>query len=219
MSLKDIIDGAREEAQANAADLTKSKKSDEKSEDAADEKRTGFSKRSVAKAKPAREAASSVRLESKPHTHDPLKDETKEERKERRRREREQEDLRTRAYDVIMKSIPGYKETDRTFWILMSVGFACAIVSAVLTWAVAGSNEASLSSNVVSFAVMIVAYVFIIASFVYDLRKRRPFRREAEARLRSMNEKKLVEVLQRDRAEQLAVQAQKDAKKAARKSR
>ena len=76
-----------------------------------DEDKKGFARRSAASAKPSREAAASVHVSSKPKAQPGLfggdKSETKEEKRERKRRERVESDLRTRAYDLVLRSMEG----------------------------------------------------------------------------------------------------------------
>jgi hypothetical protein len=47
----------------------------------------------------------------------------KEARKEEKRKQREEEDFRQRGYDLILRSNEEYRRTDRTWWILIGVGF------------------------------------------------------------------------------------------------
>lgn len=209
MSLRDTIDAARKEAEGNAA-LPKKKETDAP---AAEEERSGFSRKSVAKAKPVREAGSSVRVESKPKSRGPLaKPESKDEKRERKRKERESDDLRNRAYDVMMRSIPGYKKTERVFWVFLGVGMAFAVLSLVVAYALGGQTDITTPAGIASVVTLVLAYAAIIGGIVYDLVKRRPFRREAESRVRGMTDKKIMELLERDRAERIANKAKKSSK-------
>ena len=98
MSLKDTIEGARREAESNVIGRPK-----KEAAAVTDEEKKGFSRPSAAKAKPVREAASSVRTASKPKSADPWVSETKDEKRERKRREREAQDARNRAYDLVRR--------------------------------------------------------------------------------------------------------------------
>lgn len=220
MSLRDTIEGARREAQENASGMPKREKKDKKAEAAreADGERQGFVRPSAAKAKPAREAASSVRVASKPTSKGVLgKPETKEEKRERRRKEREQEDLRNRAYDLILRSIPGYKKTERIFWITLGAGMALAVVSLVSAGVFGENPDLTTWQGMLSVGSLVLAYACIIGGFIFNLVKCRPFRREAEARVRGLTDKKMAELFERDQLERVARQAEKDARKGAKK--
>ena len=216
MSLRDTIEGAREEAKEASQGLPKRGKKDEASVEE-DEKR-GFSKSSAAKARPAREAASSVRVATKPSEKARLGTETKEEKRERRRKEREEEDLRNRAYDLIMRSMPGYKQVEVRFWVFLGVGLVLAVISIISANVVGGFAEQtdfSSAQGIVSIVALVAAYACIIGGFIYDLRKRRPFRREAEARVKGLSDKKLAEIFEKAREEQAKKDADKKAAKEA----
>lgn len=215
MSLRDTIDGARREAQEAGVALPKKPEKAEKTDVAEDDEKRGFSRSSAAKAKPAREAASSVRVVSKSGGKQSAGPETKEEKRERRRKEREEEDLRNRAFDLIARSQPGYKQAERNFWIFMGVGLGLAVISIVAS-AVGDQQSMDLTTwqGVLSVVTLVAAYVCIIGGFIYDLRKRRPFRREAEARVRSLSDKKIAELFEKARKEQEKADAEKKAAKA-----
>lgn len=208
MSLRDTIEGARKEALENVAPPKGESTREEPGED-----KGGFSRKSAAKAKPVREAGASVRVSGKPKSSGIFGgSETKEQKKERRRLEREEEDLRNRAYDLIMRSLPGYKQTERVFWVFLVVGFLLAVVSVVLSYMLGGQSDFTTPEGVASAVTLVLAYVFIIGGFIYNLIKRRPFRQEAENRIRSMSSKKMLELLENDRRERYERKAKKSGK-------
>ncbi len=214
MSLRETIDGARREAQENTVGLPK--KETEAIKD--DDEKKGFSRKSAANAKPAREAASSVRISSKPKkSMVGAPAETKEQKKERKRKEREQDDLRNRAYDLVLRSIPGYKASEKTFFILMGVGFGLAVISLIAGYVLEGNDNYTTTQGVLSVVSLVAAYAFIIGSFIYDLVKRRPYRREAEARVQGLTEKKIMDLFEKERSAQSAKRAQKEADKSKKK--
>jgi hypothetical protein len=211
MSLRETIDGARREAQENTVGLPKKEAEDTKDDD----EKKGFSRRSAANAKPVREAASSVRVSSKPKKGVVgATTETKEQKRERKRKEREQDDLRNRAYDLVLRGIPGYKASEKIFFILMGVGFGLAVISLIAGYVLEGNDNYTTMQGVLSVASLVAAYVFIIGSFIYDLVKRRPYRREAEARVQSLTDKKIMDLFEKDRSVQNPKRAQKEAAKA-----
>ena len=203
MSLRDTIEGARREAEGNVVGRPKK---EAEAIGAGEEEKKGFVRSSTAKAKPAREAGSSMRTAGKTKQKDAFGNtvETKEEKKERKRREREEQDLRNRAYDIMMRSIPGYRKTEKFFWGLLGVGMLLAVISLVCAGMFGQTMDVSTWQGLVSVASLVLAYAFIIASFIYDLAKRRPFRKEAEARVRGLSDKKLAQLLEDARAGELA---------------
>lgn len=210
MSLKDTIEGARREAEGNAVGRPKK---EAEAVTSTSEERKGFSRSSAAKARPVREAGASVRVESKAKASGPGRAETKEEKKERKRREREEEDIRNRAYDLVLRELPGYKKTEKVFWAFLGVGMALAVVSLVCAYIFGQNTDLGTWQGILSVASLVLAYAAIIGSFIYDMVKRRPFRKAAEARVRGLSDKKLLELFQRASAEASAKKVEKDAKK------
>ena len=213
MSLRDTIEGARREAEGNS--VGRPKKEAESVVAAGDEERKGFSRSSAAKAKPSREAAASVRVATKPKQGGapggPA--ETKEQKRERKRREREEQDFRNRAYDIILRSDPGYKQSERTFWIILGCGMAFAITALVCVYLFGQEPDMSSWQGILSVGSLVVAYALIIASFFYDWKCRRPYRKAAEARVHGLSDKKMLELLERGRADELARKGEKGKKK------
>ena len=244
MSLRDTIDGARKEAQ-EAGGLTGNVKSAapkaEKPERGAKaekpgkdeaEKRDPMTTRSyhssAAGAKPSREAASTVRASSSGSTPGMGgglfggggSPEQKEARKEEKRRQREEEDFRQRGYDLILRSNEEYRRTDRTWWILIGVGFGMTIVSLILVWAFpADSTNYQTIVGIASVASLVLAYGLIIGAFVYDWRVRRPVRKAAERKVASYSDKKLAELFEEQRRRENAADAARLAEKEAAKER
>ena len=203
MSLRDTIDGARREAEGNVVGRPKK---EAENLGAGEEEKKGFSRSSAAKAKPSREAAASVRTASKPKQSSSLGGaaETKEEKRERKRREREEQDFRNRAYDIILRSNPAYKRTERVFWIILGAGLALAVISLVCVYLFGQSPDMTTWQGVLSVVSLIAAYGFMIASFIYDWMKRRPYRKETEGRVRGLSDKKLLELLEKARADEVS---------------
>ena len=216
MSLKDTIEGARREAEGNAVGRPKK---EAEAIGTGEEEKKGFSRSSAAKARPAREAASSVRIESKPKSSGGFggPSETKDEKRERKRRERVEEDVRNRAYDLVLRSIPGYKETEKVFWITLGAGLVLAVLSLAAAAAFGENTDVSTPQGFISVASLVLAYVCIIGGFIYDMVRRRPFRKRAEAQVRSLSDKKILELFEKDRKEREAKAAARAEKKAAKK--
>ena len=205
MSLRDTIDGARREAEGNAVGRPKKEAENIGS---GDEEKKGFSRSSAAKARPVREAASSVRLESKPKQQTSVfggSTETKEEKRERKRREREEQDFRNRAYDLLLRSNPAYKRTERVFWIILGAGLVLAVIALACVYLFGQDvNNMAGWQGILSVGSLVAAYACMIASFIYDWSKRRPYRKQTEARIRGLSDKKLLDLLEQARAEDVA---------------
>ena len=245
MSLRDTIDGARKEAQeagglsgnvktaasAKAPKDERGTKADKSSKDDA-QKRDPMTTRSyhssAAGAKPSREAASTVRTASSGSTPGmggglfggggtPAQ---KEARKEEKRKQREEEDFRQRGYDLILRTNEEYRRTDRTWWILIGVGFGMTIVSLILVWAFpADSTNYQTIVGIASVASLVLAYGLIIGAFVYDWRVRRPVRKAAERKVAGYSDKKLAELFEEQRRRENAAAAARQAEKDAAKER
>ena len=142
----------------------------------------------------------------------------KEARKEEKRRQREEEDFRQRGYDLILRSNEKYRRTDRTWWILIGVGFGMTIVSLILVWAFpADSTNYQTIVGIASVASLVLAYGLIIGAFVYDWRVRRPVRKAAERKVASYSDKKLAELFEEQRRRENAADAARQAEKEAAK--
>lgn len=244
MSLRDTIDGARKEAQ-EAGGLTgnvktaapkaekpeRGAKAEKPGKDEAEKRdpmTTGSYHSSAAGAKPSREAASTVRVASSSSSAGmgggvfgrggtPAE---KEARKEEKRRQREEEDFRQRGYDLILRSNEKYRRTDRTWWILIGVGFGMTIVSLILVWAFpTDSTDYQTIVGIASVASLVLAYGLIIGAFVYDWRVRRPVRKAAERQVASYSDKKLAELFEEQRRRENAADAARQAEKEAAKQR
>lgn len=183
------------------------------------------SKSSAARAKPAREAASSVR--SSAHTSTSLgnkaskremaaaKLQSKSERDGRRRNEQRILNI----VDIIIKDDPDYRHKRRIWFAILGVGLVMTIVTLILGQ-VAARVPASQQGTVsmLTGISLILAYVFVIAAFVYDTWKIRPIRRAADERARSMSEKKREEMIARyEEAQAEKRRAKRQAKEAAKK--
>ena len=203
MSLRDTIDGARREAEGNVVGRPKK---EAENLGTVEEEKKGFSRSSAAKAKPSREAAASVRTASKPKQSSSLGGaaETKEEKRERKRREREEQDFRNRAYDILLRSNDDYKRTERVFWIILGAGLALAVISLVCVYLFGQSPDMSSWQGILSVGSLVAAYGFMIASFIYDWAKRRPYRKQTESRVRGLSDKKLLDLLEQERAKETA---------------
>ena len=206
MSLIDTIKGAREEA-AEAGSLLSTKKNETAAQSMTETETTssstGFSRRSAARAKPAREAAGSVRTSSKSQA-----EMSKEEKKAAREAKRTEEDLLYEAKKAYLNNNEAYRATQRLWWGLLGGGMVCSIISFMIMRYMQSGQSSSESLATVSIVFMVLAYVLIIGAFIYDLVKVRPMRNEANDKLGGMSRKRLNQLI-----------ADEEARKAAKKSK
>lgn len=184
---------------------------------AEDEKKSssGITRKSPTKAKPVREAASSVRVVAKKKNPDGSTSTvgmTKEEKKEVRRAEREEEDIFNSLTNAMLKADELYTSRRRMWWVFLGLGLVFVVAAFVSGYIGApdGSNMYDLSTTggVLSVVSLVLAYVFIITSLVYEWMKIRPIRNEKQDKVRSLSPKKrramladLYEADERKRAE------------------
>ena len=206
MSLIDTIKGAREEA-AEAGSLLSSKKNESAAQSTTESETTsssaGFSRRSAARAKPAREAAGSVRTSAKSQA-----EMSKEEKKAAREARRTEEDLLYEAKKAYLNMNEAYRASQRLWWGLLGGGMACSIISFMIMRYMQSGQSSSESMATVSVVFMVLAYALIIGAFIYDLVKVRPMRNEANDKLGGMSKKRLNQLI-----------ADEEARKAAKKSK
>lgn len=182
-----------------------------------DEKKSssGITRKSPTKAKPVREAASSVRVVAKKKNPDGSTSTvgmTKDEKKEVRRAEREEEDIFNSLTNAMLKADELYTSRRRMWWVFLGLGLVFVVAAFVSGYIGApdGSNMYDLSTTggVLSVVSLVLAYVFIITSLVYEWMKIRPIRNEKQDKVRSLSPKKrramladLYEADERKRAE------------------
>lgn len=182
-----------------------------------DEKKSssGITRKSPTKAKPVREAASSVRVVAKKKNPDGSTSTvgmTKEEKKEVRRAEREEEDIFNSLTNAMLKADELYTSRRRMWWVFLGLGLVFVVAAFVSGYIGApdGSNMYDLSTTggVLSVVSLVLAYVFIITSLVYEWMKIRPIRNEKQDKVTSLSPKKrramladLYEADERKRAE------------------
>ena len=182
-----------------------------------DEKKSssGITRKSPTKAKPVREAASSVRVVAKKKNPDGSTSTvgmTKDEKKEVRRAEREEEDIFNSLTNAMLKADELYTSRRRMWWVFLGLGLVFVVAAFVSGYIGApdGSNMYDLSTTggVLSVVSLVLAYVFIITSLVYEWMKIRPIRNEKQDKVTSLSPKKrramladLYEAGERKRAE------------------
>lgn len=173
------------------------------------ESRQGMARKSASSAKPARAAASSVRVvpasakakrAAAERTED-LSGLSKEEKKARKAEIRRQEDRVYTASNALLREDKDYVRLRRIWWVLLGIG----IVALIGTWvllAVLGQDAANMkAAQTAQMALIIAAYAAIIAAFIFDFIKIRPIRNACRATAAGMSDAKLDEVIARSMKE------------------
>ena len=155
---------------------------------------TGVARKSAASAKPARQAASSVRVvpaSSKARRKELEKGEnleglSKEEKRARKAKQRAKEDRIYTVSNILLKQDEDYTKRRRIWWIVLAIG----MVLVVAIWAS-------------------LYFVIILGDFIYDFARIRPLRNMYRAQAEGMSENKLNALIERAAAEE----DKKDSKK------
>ena len=165
----------------------------------------GMARKSASSAKPARAAASSVRVvpssskakRAAAERGEDLSNLSKEEKKARKAELRRQEDRVYTASNILLKEEPDYPRYRRIWWALVIAG----ILALVAVWILlAMAEQAGISAQDVQAAeivIIVLAYAAIIAAFIFDFVKIRPIRNACRATAEGMSESKLSAVIER----------------------
>ena len=233
MSLRETIEGARREA-TEAGGLGRSKKDAPKDKPGTDEAEEshGFARRSVARAKPAREAArgvrvvsaSSVRSGKQAPSGKSSSEMSKDERKRERRARRAREDLAAQAAQVLLQRNPEYRKGQRVWRITMGAGMILILISTGISAFPGGRNlDYGTVAGFFAIVCLVLSYGAIIGGFIYEWRKMKPIRTAAGNLAASMTPKKVRQVIEsgdRERAAKVAAKAEaKEARRARRAAR
>lgn len=203
MSFLDTLNGARSEVTENR-DAAK-KKAEEAVEE--DEKgKGGFEKKSVTRAKPAREAAAGVRVvtsSGKPKGPGKAPVEmTKEEKRAQRQKQRDEEDRRTMAAQALLRKDPTYQKYHKISMGMIVSGLICTGLSWVIVLvAPTDSTDMGTTWGVLAVVTLVIAYIGVIGGFIMDWARLHKLRNSYNDRVRSMKDKQLNAVIEQDRRE------------------
>lgn len=178
-----------------------------------------LNKKSAARAKPARAAATSVRVSSGSSSSSHKKELTKEERKEQRRLDNAAADRESGVTNVLLNHDPSYLELRRRWWIMIFTGLICTAISWILMTQATQHEDISDILNVISVIALIAAYAGIIGGFIFDMRRIRPIRTATASKVHGMTEKRQNEILAKYQEERQEREEQRKKKKAAKKSK
>lgn len=181
---------------------------------------TGVARKSAASAKPARAAASSVRVvpaSSKARRKEIEKGEdlsnlSKEEKRERKAKQRAQEDRIYTVSNILLKRDEDYLKRRKVWWGLLGAGMVLVVVVWVSLYA--ASQAASKQMGTIQMVGIVLAYVVIIGAFIYDFARIRPLRNLYRSQAEGMSENKLNSFIEREAAEEDRRRAEREAKKA-----
>lgn len=196
MSLRDTISGAKEEFLTQRSASTTDDKNDE------EQVKSGVARRSAAKAKPAREAASGVRVvsasgTSKRSSSRPL---TKEEKKVERAERQRSQDRIVMASNAMLAHDPTYRSRRRIWWGLIIAGLVGTAASFIVMYGTPQDASEQLRTNmgIVAIVALVIAYGGIIGALIYEFLRIRPLRNAMDTKARGMSVKRLEAVIQED---------------------
>lgn len=184
---------------------------------------TGVARKSAASAKPARAAASSVRVvpaTSKARRKEIEKGEdlsnlSKEEKRERKAKQRAQEDRIYTVSNILLKKDEDYLKRRKIWWGLLGAGMVLVVVVWISLYGV--SQSGSKATGPIQMVGIILAYVVIIGAFIYDFVRIRPLRNLYRSQAEGMTENKLNAFIEREAAEDDRRREEREAKKASKK--
>ena len=183
--------------------------------------RTGMARKSASSAKPARAAASSVRVQASSSQSrrkqreqgEDLSGLSREEKRARKQQRRMQEDRIYTAAQTLMKEDFEYNRYRRVWWVLLGLGIAGIVVTWVAMALVSNGNASQEAMQVMQIAGIVVAYAAIIIAFIFDFIKVRPIRNQCRTIAEGMSDAKLNAVIEKGAAEADRKKAAKASKK------
>ena len=169
------------------------------------ESRTGMVRKSASSAKPARAAASSVRVvptsakakRAAAERGEDLSNLSKEEKKARKAELRYQEDRIYTASNALLKENADYVRLRRIWWVLLVIGIVALAGTWVMLMVYGQEGVESGSGQAIQIGLLVAAYAAIIIAFIFDFIKIRPIRNECRATAAGMSDAKLDEVIAR----------------------
>lgn len=179
-----------------------------------------MARKSASSAKPARAAASSVRVQASSSAArrkqreqgEDLSNLSREEKRARKQERRLQEDRVYSVSNLLMKEDFEYNRHRKVWWGLLIAAIAF-IAGTWVSMMIVPTSEGTLV--IPQMVGVVVTYALIIIAFIYDFVKIRPIRNKFRAVAEGMSEAKLNAVLERTAAAEDAKRAAKEAKKSA----
>lgn len=196
MSLRDTINGARDE-------IMSARPKDEEQQDAQDSpKQAGMTRRSVAKAKPAREVASGVRVVSSNGTTKSASaaPQTKAQRRQAKEEHRRAQDRLIMASNALLSRDETYRKRRHIWWVLIGVGLVGTVLSFATMYLTPESASADFKTNmgIVAIVALVLAYGGILGALIYEFVRIRPMRNAMDEKARGMSAKRLDAIIKED---------------------
>lgn len=181
--------------------------------------RTGMARKSASSAKPARAAASSVRVvpasskdrRKKIEQGESLAGLSKEEKRARRAERRELEDRIETCVNYLLKQQPQYQSRRKAYWCFLGAagaGFVLALLMITLV-------SAGVTGSFIEIGMLVcvaLAYAGLIGGLIFDFVRIRPIRNEVRATVEGMSDSRMDAILQRA-AEESAAKREKKKKR------
>lgn len=176
----------------------------------------GYMRKSAASAKPARSAASSVRVvpasskekRKQAERGESLAGLSKEEKRARKQAERLQEDRLYAASNALMRKDEDYSRRRKFFWVLLAAGLSAIVI----VWLMIGTTRGQ-EMQTTQIVGIVIAYACILGAFIYDLVRIRPIRNACRSKAEGLTEKRLNNLIEKDAAERDAKKAKRESKK------
>ena len=180
-----------------------------------------MARKSASSAKPARAAASSVRVQASSSAArrkqreqgEDLSNLSREEKRARKQERRLQEDRVFTAAQTLMKEDFDYNRYRKVWWVLLGIGIATIVVAWILMALVSGGQASSTTMAAPEMVLVVAAYVCIIVAFIFDFVKIRPIRNQCRTIAEGMSEAKLNSVIEHGAAAEDRKKAAKASKK------
>ncbi len=180
---------------------------------------SGATRSGATSMKPARSAASSVRMAPKKPTGGTARTRamaqanmSKDEKKALRAKQREEENTLYTASSILCNRDAKYKKLRKIWWGLL----VAAVVFTALSWVTLSSN---VGGQVLSIVVLVLAYASIIGALAMDFTVVRKRRNHFRDQVNSMSKKAVERIIEENYQERIAKEASKKAKKEARKAK
>ncbi|WP_253200915.1 hypothetical protein [Collinsella sp. zg1085] len=162
-----------------------------------------MARRSSASARPARAAASSVRVvpssakakRARAERGESLIGLSREEKRARRREAREQEDRVYAASNILLRENAEYARHRQTWYALIAAGVVMIVIAFILL--IVLGEQVDNTGRFLQYAAVGMAYIIIIAAFIFDFVKIRPIRNAERTHAEGLSESRLNDVLER----------------------
>lgn len=153
---------------------------------------SGVAKRSAARAKPARDAAASVRTVKSGSKAKSRALMSPQEKKAARQEQRDMEQRIRLLTSIILRNNEAYKKRRIIWFALMALALMGTVVSIVTLQLFSPNQEWNISNPIglISVVSIVVAYGSLIVVFIFDFMMIRPLRKAAEHTARGLSLKK-----------------------------